>query len=123
MCYVATTKLTAAKGGMVILFCQLQNQPPIPRERYVFWWYPEHPETWSNSHVDQRTVPWSEIAKSGFDHDCLQTALRHRRHPSAQKSAVTRKICCIPSRAQLHTNAPEPPKNMGWLHRANEKEH
>ena len=27
-------------------------------------------------------------------------------------------------RAQLHTNASdEPPKNMGWLHRANEKEH
>jgi hypothetical protein len=26
-------------------------------------------------------------------------------------------------RAQLHTNASdEPPKNMGWLHRANEKE-
>ena len=26
-------------------------------------------------------------------------------------------------RAQLHTHASEPPKNMGWLHRANEKEH
>ena len=26
-------------------------------------------------------------------------------------------------RAQLHTHASEAPKNMGWLHRANEKEH
>ena len=23
--------------GMVIFLCQLKNQPPIPRERYVFW--------------------------------------------------------------------------------------
>ena len=29
--------LSALRGGLDIFLCQLKNQPPIPRGRYVFW--------------------------------------------------------------------------------------
>ena len=54
------------RGGLDIFSCQLKNQPPIPRERYVFWIYPKHPEPWSNSRVDPRTV---RNCEKRFDHD------------------------------------------------------
>ena len=76
-------------------------------------------ETWSDSHVDPRTAVRNceKRVRSRFCRLRCDTG-----DTQARKKAPSHAKYAAFHRAQLHTNAPEPPKNMGWLHRANEKD-
>ena len=56
-------------------------------------------------------------------HRKLQCANAHTGPDKTVQQSDTHAKYAAFHRAQLHTHASEPPKNMGWLHRANEKEH
>ena len=70
---------------------------------------------------------WTRVLSGDQSHAFL-TPDRHRKlqtrtpDKTVQQSDTHAKYAAF-HRAQLHTHASEPPKNMGWLHRANEKEH
>ena len=75
--------------GMVIFLCQLKNQPPIPRERYVFWCI-------QNTQKHGLTLTWtrepSEIAKSEFDHDFAYSAATQATPKRAKKRRGARRF-------------------------------
>ena len=74
---------------MVIFLCQLKNQPPIPRERYVFWCI-------QNTQKHGLTLTWtrepSEIAKSGSI-TILQTVTAHPKHLSTHMRGLFDQTC------------------------------